>query len=112
MLLSSVFSGNYVVYWHKGTDMLTARDMMVKPDPRMRLDSNQYNLQIKNIKETDAGDYTCKVAVMGQPIYITHTLEILGKSPTLYAWNVGHIVAVQLVSGISAGDWNALVQLQ
>lgn len=76
--------GNYVVYWHKGTDMLTARDMMVKPDPRMRLDSNQYNLQIKNIKETDAGDYTCKVAVMGQPIYITHTLEIL-VPPTIQA---------------------------
>ena len=73
-----------MVYWHKGTDMLTARDMMVKPDPRMRLDSNQYNLQIKNIKETDAGDYTCKVAVMGQPIYITHTLEILGKNFMVY----------------------------
>ena len=82
--LSFLFSGNYVVYWHKGTDMLTARDMMVKPDPRMRLDSNQYNLQIKNIKETDAGDYTCKVVVMGQPIYITHTLEILGKNFMVY----------------------------
>ena len=61
--------------------MLTARDIMVKPDPRMRLEPAElYNLQIKNIKETDAGDYSCKVSVLGQPVYITHTLEILGKS--------------------------------
>ena len=65
--------------------MLTARDIMVKPDPRMRLEPAElYNLQIKNIKETDAGDYSCKVSVLGQPVYITHTLEILGKNGNGY----------------------------
>jgi len=64
--------------WQRGQDVLTAKSLMVTPDPRLKLVSNS-DLQIRNIKPTDAGDYTCKISLMGEPIMITYTLEILGK---------------------------------
>ena len=38
-----------------------------------------HNLQIRSIKLSDAGDYQCKIHVLGDPIVVIHTLEILGK---------------------------------
>jgi hypothetical protein len=64
--------------WQRGQDVLTAKSLMVTPDPRLRLVANS-DLQIRNIKPNDAGDYTCKISLMGEPIMITYTLEILGK---------------------------------
>jgi hypothetical protein len=64
--------------WQRGQDVLTAKSLMVTPDPRLKLVSKT-DLQIRSIKPSDAGDYTCKISVMGEPIQLTHTLEILGK---------------------------------
>ena len=64
--------------WQKSDDVLTAKSIMVTPDPRFKLTS-KHNLDIRSIRSQDGGDYTCKISVMGEPITITHTLEILGK---------------------------------
>lgn len=69
--------GSYVLVWQKGSDVLTAKSIMVTPDPRFRL-VNKHGLQIHGIRSQDAGDYTCKISLMGEPVAITHTLEILG----------------------------------
>ncbi|XP_059095513.1 protein amalgam-like [Tigriopus californicus] len=68
--------GTFVQVWQKGDDVLTAQSLMVTPDPRFHLVS-KHNLQISSIRSQDAGDYTCKISMMGEPILITHTLEIL-----------------------------------
>lgn len=71
-------SGPYVMVWQKGQDVLTAKSMMVTPDPRIQL-VNDNDLQVRSIKPSDAGDYNCKISVLGDPVLITHTLEILSK---------------------------------
>jgi hypothetical protein len=65
--------------WQRGENVLTAKSIMVSPDRRYKL-IPEHTLQIRNIKPSDAGDYSCKISVLGDPIEITHTLEILGKS--------------------------------
>ena len=64
--------------WQKGQDVLSAKSIMVTADPRIKL-VNHHNLQIRSIKLSDAGDYQCKIHVLGDPIVVIHTLEILGK---------------------------------
>jgi len=68
--------GSYVMVWQKGQDVLSAKSIMVTADPRIKL-VNHHNLQIRSIKLSDAGDYQCKIHVLGDPIIVIHTLEIL-----------------------------------
>ena len=70
--------GNYVLVWQKGQNVLTAQSIMVTPDPRFKL-ASKHNLQIRGIRPSDAGDYVCKISLMGEAVLITHTLEILGE---------------------------------
>ena len=71
--------GKFVVVWKHGPDVLTAGKMMVSPDPRYSLASG-FNLRINNIRPGDAGTYSCSISTYGDPVTLTHSLEILGKS--------------------------------
>lgn len=71
------FSGNYVVVWKRGIAVLSAGNVKVTPDPRIKLVEG-YNLEIQDVQTQDAGDYVCQLGTL-QPREITHTLEILGK---------------------------------
>ena len=71
--------GKFVVVWKHGPDVLTAGKMMVSPDPRYSLSSG-YNLKINNIRPGDAGTYSCSISTYGDPVSLTHTLEILGNN--------------------------------
>ena len=73
-----LFLGSYVLVWQKGDDVLTAQSIMVSPDRRFKL-LPDHTLELRNIKPSDGGDYSCKISVLGDPIEITHTLEILCK---------------------------------
>ncbi len=53
----------------------TTKKLMIH---RFRL-SSKHNLQIHGIRSQDAGDYTCKIQLLGEQVSITHTLEILGE---------------------------------
>jgi len=68
--------GKFVVVWKHGPDVLTAGKMMVSPDPRYSLSSG-YNLKINNIRPGDAGTYSCSISTYGDPVTLTHSLEIL-----------------------------------
>ena len=90
-----VILGQYVMVWQKGQDVLSAKSIMVTADPRIKL-VNHHNLQIRSIKLSDAGDYQCKIHVLGDPIVIIHTLEILGKlkNPISFSIIVHNVLVV------------------
>ncbi|XP_023341591.1 lachesin isoform X2 [Eurytemora carolleeae] len=68
--------GSFVVLWRKNDHMiLTAGDMIVKPDPRLSL--VEKNLRIKSLEAGDAGTYTCYVSTNGPEVSVSHNLHIL-----------------------------------
>lgn len=84
-------SGRYVLAWKHGIAVLTAGDVKVTSNPRIRLmppqgiidtaarsHSNSYNLEIQNVRTTDAGDYACQIGSI-VPKEIVHSLEVLGE---------------------------------
>lgn len=77
LLFFLISAGNYVLAWKRGIAILTAANVKVTPDPRVRL-VNKYTLQIRDALPTDAGDYICQIATL-EPREITHHVEILSK---------------------------------
>lgn len=67
--------GSYVLLWRRGASVLTALNLMVTRDSRLKL-VDGYNLQIANVKIQDAGDYICQIGDQ-EPRDQVHTLEIL-----------------------------------
>ena len=56
--------GPYVVLWKKGVaSILYAGGLQVLRDPRIKLDVQTNSLLINEIKEADAGLYTCQVCL-------------------------------------------------
>lgn len=79
-------SGHYVLAWKHGIAVLTAGDVKVTSNQRIRLmppqgvvdtKANSYNLEIQNVRTTDAGDYACQMGSI-IPKEIVHSLEVLG----------------------------------
>lgn len=68
--------------WKRGNAILTAGPTKVSPDDRIRLVEG-YNLEIRDVQTTDAGDYICHIATL-KPKEITHTLEVLGESSEIF----------------------------
>lgn len=75
--LISFLTGKYILAWKRGNAILTAGPTRVSPDERIRLVEG-YNLEIRDVQTTDAGDYICHLATL-HPKEITHTLEVLGN---------------------------------
>jgi hypothetical protein len=75
--LSIHFADNFIVAWKRGIAIISAGNVKVTPDPRIRL-ANGYSLEIRNAAPQDAGDYICQIATL-EPREITHTVEILGE---------------------------------
>ena len=69
--------GKFVLVWKHEDEVITAGSMMVTPDTRFSLVGG-YNLRIKNINKRNQGSYTCSISTFGDPVTVTHTLEILG----------------------------------
>ncbi|XP_066150996.1 neurotrimin-like [Euwallacea fornicatus] len=66
--------GAFVIVWKRGSTLLSAGQQKITMDPRISLVG--YNLQIKDIKHADQGDYTCQIGD-GSPGDLIHTIEIL-----------------------------------
>lgn len=77
--------------WKHGTAVLTAGDVKVTSNQRIRLmppqviadtlahsHSNSYNLEIQSVRISDAGDYICQIGSI-IPKEIVHSLEVLGE---------------------------------
>lgn len=80
----------YVLAWKRDIAVLTAGDVKVTMNPRIRLmppqgmdensdpHSSSYNLEIQSVRTNDAGDYACQLGTI-VPKEIVHSLEVLGK---------------------------------
>ncbi|XP_030753076.1 limbic system-associated membrane protein-like [Sitophilus oryzae] len=66
--------GPFVIVWKRGTTLLTAGPQKITMEPRISLLG--FNLQIKDIRHADQGDYTCQIGDGSQGDLI-HTIEIL-----------------------------------
>ncbi|XP_058835300.1 protein amalgam-like [Topomyia yanbarensis] len=81
-------SSHYVLAWKRDIAVLTAGTVKVTVNPRIRLMpvqgqadshgtlSTGYNLEIRDVRVSDAGDYICQIGSM-EPKEIVHTLEVL-----------------------------------
>ena len=65
--------------WRKGHEVLSAGSMLVSRDPRYKLHTSDYRLELQNIRPTDAGDFVCQISVLGEALEVAHTVEVLGK---------------------------------
>lgn len=72
-----VLAGTYVLLWRRGSNVITAANLMIIRDSRFRL-VDGFNLEISNVMPQDAGDYVCQLSDEHNRD-ITHTVEILGK---------------------------------
>lgn len=66
-----------MLLWRRGANVLTAANIMVTRDERLRL-IDGFNLEITDLEPQDAGDYVCQISdkIVKDQI---HTVEILGK---------------------------------
>ncbi|XP_048521040.1 MAM domain-containing glycosylphosphatidylinositol anchor protein 2 isoform X2 [Dendroctonus ponderosae] len=66
--------GSFVVVWKRGLTLLSAGEQKISRDPRISLVG--FNLQIKDIKHADQGNYACQIGdgLQGELI---HSIEIL-----------------------------------
>lgn len=71
------FTGGLVLLWRRGTNVLTASQLMVTREERIRL-IDGYNLEISELEPQDAGDYVCQISDKVNKDQV-HTVEILGK---------------------------------
>jgi hypothetical protein len=72
-----LFAGSLVIVWKRGVTLLTAGQQKITADPRITLLG--YNLQVRDIRYTDQGDYTCQIGD-GSHGDLIHTVEILSES--------------------------------
>lgn len=72
----SFLAGPFVIVWKRGTTLLSAGPQIISMDPRISLIG--YNLQLKDIRHADQGDYTCQIGDGTQGDLI-HTIEILSE---------------------------------
>lgn len=63
--------------WRRGINVLTASNIMVTRDERIRLIGG-YNLEITDLEPQDAGDYVCQISDKINRDQV-HTVEILGE---------------------------------
>ncbi|KAJ3624150.1 hypothetical protein MTP99_017796 [Tenebrio molitor] len=71
---NTVCGGSLVIVWKRGVTLLTAGQQKITADPRITLLG--YNLQVRDIRYTDQGDYTCQIGD-GSHGDLIHTVEIL-----------------------------------
>uniref|UniRef100_A0A182JLU3 Ig-like domain-containing protein n=1 Tax=Anopheles atroparvus TaxID=41427 RepID=A0A182JLU3_ANOAO len=71
------FKGTLVLLWRRGSNVLTASQLMVTRDERIRL-VNGYNLEISELEPQDAGDYVCQISDKVNKDQV-HTVEILAS---------------------------------
>ena len=70
--------GDSTLIWKKDGRMISAGDMVIRKDARMKL--LDQSLEIADVTEEDAGQYICNVETFGSPLDQVHTVSVLGKN--------------------------------
>lgn len=65
-----------MIVWKRGTTLISAGQQIITMDHRYSLVG--YNLQLKDIRHADQGDYVCQIGD-GTKGDLIHTIEILSK---------------------------------
>ena len=91
--------GDMVLMWKQGRRVLTAGRLMVRRDPRLRLEGT--NLIITNLEAEDAGSYDCEIeAESDRPVSVSHKLDIL-IPPSIFSEPADGNVVVKRGSSVS-----------
>lgn len=74
-------SNEYVLAWIRNRAVLLAGQTKVTSNPRVRMMPSSgyaagYNLEIKDVRLSDAGEYICQMGAI-EPKEVIHTLEVL-----------------------------------
>ena len=87
--------GDMILMWKQGRRVLTAGELMVRRDARLRLEGT--NLVISKLEAEDAGNYDCEIeAESDRPVSVTHKLDIL-IPPQIYSEPAdGNIVFINI----------------
>jgi len=67
--------GDSTLIWKKEGRMISAGDLLIRKDPRMKL--IRQSLEISEVTEDDAGEYICNVETVGDPLDQQHTVTVL-----------------------------------
>jgi len=86
--------GKFVVLWRKGDRILSAGKLLVRKDGKVKV-TDQYDLKLSDVDESDAGEYVCEVDVYGKTKEVHHLLKVL-VSPEIHSW--------ERTVEVSAGD--------
>uniref|UniRef100_A0A0K2SXN7 Ig-like domain-containing protein n=1 Tax=Lepeophtheirus salmonis TaxID=72036 RepID=A0A0K2SXN7_LEPSM len=65
-----------MVIWKQSNRIISAGNVVIRKDERLSL-LEGFNLQIRNLRESDAGEYVCEIETYGSPLDQKSTLEIL-----------------------------------
>ena len=77
-----MFVDGSVVSWTKDGQVISANDLKVLKDDRIKVShrpTEGVSISISGLKVTDAGKYTCELNLKENVQRITHTLEVEGK---------------------------------
>jgi len=72
--------GKFVVMWKEASRVISAGSLLVRKDARFGLKltrGNSFDLEINQVRVGDGGEYRCEVDIMGRPLSIVHTLEVM-----------------------------------
>lgn len=69
------FKASNVIMWYNKTTLITQSKFVISTDLRMSVDENSYSLKIKNVQETDASQYYCKVLPNGISMKVNLDIE-------------------------------------
>lgn len=91
LIISADKNIQYVLAWKRGNAVLTAGNVKVTMNPRIRLipvhelpevngasakSPTGYNLELRDVRTVDAGEYACQIGTL-EPQEIVHKLEVL-----------------------------------
>lgn len=81
--------GQYVVLWRKGDRILAVGNHLVRKDGKVAV-RDDYQLELGNITDEDAGEYVCEVDVGlgGEARSVRHQVTVLA-APVITKWDEG-----------------------
>ena len=75
---SSLILCDIVTSFRKGDRILSVGALLVRKDGKVKL-RDDFSLEIVDVEESDAGQYSCQLDVFGNTQTLLHNLTVLGR---------------------------------